>query len=344
MKTKKNTLTLVTLLLATVLVIGCVTAHAAPDTSVTIVDVVGRTITIPEPAQKLVGTHNPTMNIAIILGGGGKYIVGFGNKNMAGGLYGYVYPELEGVLQIGKGREINIESCVEAGAQLAILPERFADLAEQFEAVGIPAAVILPNTESFETIKQSIELLGVLIGEEERAAEIITYYDGKIEAAKAIAGQVGANPKVLFLGGSTPLSVANGLMLQSTMIETVGAANVAKDVEGKGDFIEVSLEEIIGWNPDVIYIPAFAQYTVDDLLNDESWSSINAIKDKKVYMFPSLLEPWDYPTPSTLMGLGWLLNSLYPDLYSVDQVLEDAQAYYSLIYGQSFSAEQLGLE
>jgi len=344
MKTKKNRLATAALLLAAILAWGCVAAYAAPDTSVTIVDVAGRTVTLPKPAQKLAGTHNPTLNIAVLLGGGGRYIVGFGNKNMAGGLYGYVYPELEDVPQVGRGGEVNMESCVEAGAELAILPERFADLAEQFEAAGIPAAVILPNSESFETIKQSIELLGALIGEDERAAEIIAYYNEKIEAAKAIAARAEASPGVLFLGGSNPLSVANGLMLQSLMIETVGAVNAAKDVEGRGGYIEVSLEEIIGWNPDVIYIPAFAQYTADDLLTDASWGSVSAVKNRRVHMFPSLLEPWDYPTPSTLMGLGWMLNNLYPDLYSMEQVLEDAQAYYGLIYGQSFSAEQLGLE
>jgi len=314
------------------------------DTSVTITDVTGRTVTLPKPATKLVGTHNPTLNIAVILGGGGKYLVGFGNKNMAGGLYGYVFPELGPLPQIGMGRDVNLESCVQLGTELAILPERFANIAGQFESVGIPAAVILPNTESFDTIKNSITLLGKLIGEDARAAKINAFFDNKINAAKAIAARITAKPKVLYLGGSSPLTVANGIMLQSVMIETVGAINAAKDARGQGDFVPVSLEEIIGWNPDVIYIPVFAQYKVEDLLNDRAWSSINAIKNKKVYTFPSILEPWDYPTPSTSMGLTWLLNNLYPDLYSMDQVLADAKEYYELVYGRSFSAEQLGLK
>ncbi|MCL2150498.1 MAG: ABC transporter substrate-binding protein [Dehalococcoidia bacterium] len=336
----------VMVLLAVALIAGCtktVPSSGPIDTSVTITDVVGRTVTLAKPATKVVGTHNPTLNIAIILGGGGKYLVGFGNKNMAGSLYGYVYPELDDVLQIGTGRNINFESCLQMGAELAILPQRFADLADQFEAVGIPAAVILPNSESYDTIKKSIELLGVLLGDEERAAAIIAYYDGKIATAQGIANLATEHPKAMFLGASSKLSVANGAMLQSVMLETAGAINVAKDVNGGGDFIEVSVEEIIGWNPEVIYIPSYASYTVDDLLNDPAWSSIDAIKNNRIYVFPSNLEPWDYPTPSTLMGLTWLLNNLHPDLYSMDQVLADAREYYELVYGQSFSAEQLGL-
>jgi len=313
------------------------------DTSVTITDVTGRTVSLPKPAAKIVGTHNPTLNIAVILGGGGKYIVGFGNKNMAGGLYSYVYPELGPLPQIGMGRNVNFESCVQLGADLAILPERFADLAPQFESVGIPAAVILPNSESFDSIRNSITLLGKLLGEDARAAKINAFFDNKINAAKAIAARITSKPKVMYLGGSSQLTVANGIMLQSLMLETVGAINVAKDARGQGDYVQVSLEEIIGWNPDIIYVPVYATYKIDDLLNDRAWSSINAIKNKKVYTFPSTLEPWDYPTPSASMGLTWLLNNLYPDLYSMDQVLADAKEYYELVYGRSFSAEQLGL-
>ncbi len=314
-------------------------------TEITITDIVGNTITLEEPATKLVGTHNPTMNIAVILGGGGKYIAGFGNKEMASGLYDYVFPELEDVIQIGKGQEINYEECLAAEADLAILPERFAALAESFEEVGITAAVVLPSTESYDTITASLETMGALLGEDERADEIISYFEGEIAAAEALVADVEESPEVLFLGSSSALSVANSVMLQSVMLETVGAVNLAADVEGDGSFIEVSIEEIIGWNPEIIYIPSYADYTVEDLLSDPAWSEIDAVKNEQVYVFPSAtLEPWDYPTPSVAIGLSWLINSLYPDLYSMDQVVEDANEYYDLVYGQTFTAEEMGLE
>ncbi len=313
--------------------------------SVTITDVVGRTVTLDAPAKKIVGTHNPTMNQAIILGGGGKYIAGFGNKKMAGELYKLVYPELENdVPQIGKGKEINFETVLGLQPDLALLPERFADQAEKFEEVGIKAAVVLPNQESFDTIKESLQRVAVLLGEEERAAQINAFFDAKVEDAKAIAAQGSLKPKMLYLGGSSPLSVANGAMLQSVMMETVGGVNVAKDVAGEGDFIEVSIEEIVGWNPEIVYVPVFASYKVEDILNDPAWQSVQAVKDKKVYQFPSKLEPWDYPTPSVCLGLAWLIHNVYPELYTADQLLQDSQEYYNMVYGQTFTAEQLGLQ
>ncbi|MCL2856721.1 MAG: ABC transporter substrate-binding protein [Oscillospiraceae bacterium] len=371
MKTKKIVSLLIAAMLAVTLIAGCTppqqstpaqpaTIHqeqpapvtepepepeAEPDTSVTITDVVGRTVTLLQPARRVVGTHNPTMNIPIVLGGGGIYIAGFGNKAMAIGLYDYVFPELrDDVTQIGMGREINFESVLEVGADLAILPERFADLADRFEEIGVPAAVIIEVNQSFDSIITAVTLMGVLLGEEERAVQINAFFSERIAVAAEIAEQVTDRPRAMFTSGSSATSVAHASMLQSVMMETAGAINVARDISADDAFVEVSIEEIIGWNPEVIFIPAYASYTVEDILNDSAWSSIQAIQDGRVYIFPSHLDPWDFPTPSTAMGLAWLLNALHPELYSMERVIQDANEFYQLVYGQTFTAEQLGLQ
>jgi len=43
------------------------------------------------------------------------------------------------------------------------------------------------------------------------------------------------------------------------------------------------------------------------------------------------------------MGLVWLLNNLYPELYPMNRVISDANDYYQLVYGRTFSAQQLGI-
>ena len=126
---------------------------------ITVTDVVGRVVTLDRPASKVLGTHNPSLNTAIVLGGGDKYIIGFGNKEMADKLYDYVMDDYEGIVQIGKGRNVNYETVLSLGTNnVAILPERFVDQAEQFENIGVKAVVALPNAESFDTIKQSSPL------------------------------------------------------------------------------------------------------------------------------------------------------------------------------------------
>ena len=179
-------------------------APAPESTKVTITDVIGRVVTLDRPASKILGTHNPSLNAGIVIGGGDKYIAGFGNKQMANKLYNLVMDDYEGIVEIGKGKNINFETVVSLGKNnVAILPERFKDLAEQFENVGIQAVVALPNSESFDTIKNSLAIVGKVLGEEDRAKQINAFIDKNIAETKAIADKAKTRPSVIFLGSSS---------------------------------------------------------------------------------------------------------------------------------------------
>ncbi|HNR65027.1 MAG TPA: ABC transporter substrate-binding protein [Atribacterota bacterium] len=311
---------------------------------IVLVDVIGREVVLEEPAIKVVGTHNPTLNAAVVLGGGRKYIAGFGNKEMSRGLYEAVIDDYDGLVQIGKGGNINFETVLATGADLAIIPERFKDQVEQFEKVGMKVIVALPNEESFDTIRQSLTLLGKALGATDRANLILSYLDDRIENAQKISSTVTEKKKVLFLGGSSALSVAPAAMIQTQLIDIAGGENAVSGIEGTGDFVEVNIEQIINWNPDVIWYPAYASYSAEDLLNNPSWSSIKAIQNKEIYAFPSKIEPWDQPTAALALGIAWATHNLHPDLYTIDEVMKDVDEFYNLVYGITFSAERLGIK
>jgi iron complex transport system substrate-binding protein len=320
-----------------------------PDTSesakVTITDVTGRVVTLDQPASYILGTHNPSLNTGIVLGGGDKYIIGFGNKQMANKLYNYVMDDYDGIVEIGRGNNINFETVVTLGKNnVAILPERFVNQVEQFENVGVPAVVALPNSESFDTIKESLTIVGKVLGENDRAKKINSFIDKSISDVKSLAQKAQTTPSVLFLGSSSPFSVASSSMIQSDIIEMAGGINAARNLNVEGAFAEVNIEQIIAWNPEIIWVPCYASYTVDSLLNDPKWSSIKAIKNKAVYVFPSELEPWDYPTASACLGLRWGLYNLHPDLYGFEDLMKDTNEFYDLVYGNKFTAQQLGIE
>jgi len=311
---------------------------------IVITDVIGRVVTLEKPANKLVGTHNPTLNAAIVLGGGGKYLAGFGNKAMSRGLYELVVEGYNDLPEIGKGSNVNMESVVATGADLVILPKRHQDLVPQFEAVNIPTLVILDNVENFDTVKQTLKILGQALGENERAEKISTFIDSQVENAATLLKDTTNKPSVLFLGSSSKLSVATHSMIQSSLIEDAGGTNAVSGVDVVGKFADVSIEQIIAWNPEVIWVPNYAEYTIESLLTDPAWSSISAIQNKRVYQFPSLLEPWDYPTAAVVLGLDWALNNLHPDLYSRETLLDNVNDFYMMVYGKTITPEQLGIE
>lgn len=312
--------------------------------SIVIVDVIGREVTLEQPATKLTGTHNPTLNAAVVLGGGGKYLVGFGSKSMGRALYEQVIEGFEELPEVGKGSNINIESVIASGADLVILPKRHQDLVPQFEAANIPVLVILDSTESFETVKQTLKLLGMAVGENEKAEKINSFIDSQLEHAQTLLKDVTERPSVIFLGSSSALSVAPGSMIQTSLIEAGGGVNAVSGVEGEGGFVDVSIEQIIAWNPEVIWFPQYSDYTAEDLLNDPAWSSISAIQNKRVYEFPSKLEPWDQPTAVLALGVDWALYNLHPDLYGFESLMKNVDEFYTIVYDKTFTAEQLGIE
>ncbi len=314
------------------------------DTTIVLTDVVGREVELEQPATKIVGTHNPTLNAAVVLGGGDRFIGGFGNKEMSRGLYEAVMTDFDGLTQIGKGGNINFETVIATGADLAILPERFQDQVVQFDEIGMKSIVALPSTESFDTVTASLELLGKALGVSDRAEEINGFLQAKIDNAESITSQVTEKKKVLFLGGSSPLSVAPAAMIQTQLIEVAGGENAVSGVDGEGDFVDVNVEQIIEWNPDVIWFPAYADYTVESLLNDPAWRNISAVQNEEIYVFPSLLEPWDQPTAALSLGIAWATHNLHPDLYTKEDIMKDADEFYTLVYGKTFTAEQLGIE
>ena len=328
------------------------TTAPKPDTQATttaaskivLTDVIGREVVLDKPATLIVGTHNPTLNAAVVLGGGGRFIGGFGNKDMSRGLYDAVIDKFEGLVQIGKGKTINFETILATGADLAIIPERFKDQVVEFEKINMPVLVALPNEESFKTVTTSLELLGKALGVSDRATAINAFFQAKIDNAKSITSKVTDRKKIIFLGGSSQLSVAPAAMIQTQLIDVAGGVNAVSGIEGKGDFVDVNIEQIIQWDPEVIWFPSYAAYNVETILNDPAWQNITAVKTKQVFAFPSKLEPWDQPTAALALGIAWATHNLHPELYTKADVQKDVDEFYTLVYGKTFTAQQLGIE
>lgn len=317
----------------------------APAASITVTDLLGNEVTLEAPARHIVGTHSPTMNLAIVLGGGGKYILGYGG-NKGGTLNSYVCPELQDTAAlIGKGKDINFETVASLNADLCILPQRYKNLAADFENVGLPVAIVLSSSESFEAVRTSLKLLGTLLGEDARAEAIAAAIEGieaKVMSATAAVPEE-EKPSVMFLGASKMYSVATDSMIQTEIMEKAGAKNAVTGLTVYGDFAEVSAEEIVGWNPQIIWIPNYASYTVEDVLNDDAFRGTEAVKNGRVYVFPSALEPWDYPTAACVLGLAWAARELHSDLYSEADLIDACDTLYGLIYGRTFTMEEMGL-
>lgn len=310
-------------------------------------DVQGTEFKFNEPIKKVVSTHNPTLNAVVVLGNGTtKYLAGWGNRDKANGLYTKILDDWNTITTIGgNGNAVNKETIIELKPDLALVPENLADMKDKdYEGTNVKTFVALPKKESFETVTSSLQLIAKLFGEEERAQQVTDKFNEICNDVKTSVANVPTDQKakVMFMG-SKLYTAASADMIQTQIIEGANATNVAKDEFDSGFFATTDAETIVKLAPEVIFFPNYAKYTVNDLLNDEKLQSIPAIKNKKVYMFPCTLEPWDYNTCSCCLGVAWAANTLYPNLYPKDKLYKVCDEYLKLLYNHSFTPEELGI-
>ncbi len=186
--------------------------------------------------------------------------------------------------------------------------------------INIPIALI---STDFSQLPNTYSMMGKLLNEENKALELIDFYNkyipGIIQKTSVIPDH---KKKRIYLAiGENGLTTAPKSSLHSQVIKYAGGINVA-EAPNKIGHIKVSVEQIIKWNPDIILTCGTGHKTsvqvYKTLLSNNKWKNISAIVSKKIYTVPSSPYTWIDMPPSAnqIIGLIWLSNILYPDLFS----------------------------
>lgn len=337
---KKYFILFMTAVLLVTAVSGCAEAGTEDEQSqsVTVTDQIGRTVTLPRPAQKIASSYYISTALFVALGLEDK-LAGIEMKADTRRLYELAAPQLLELPAIGSGKELNIEQIAAVEPDVVVIPKKLQENVEALEALGIPVLVV--NPESQEEFLECIRLLGTVTGTGERAEQLANYCETKMQEMAELTKDL-EHPVVYMGSGSSFLSTATGLMYQNALIEMAGGVNAGKDLTD-GFWAEISKEQLAEWNPDYIFAVSYASYTLDDIMNDAALSEISAVKKNQVYTFPSQIEAWDYPAPSSVLGVMWLTHVLHPEIYSEEAYLEEAQEFYRTYFDIEVSREDLGL-
>lgn len=327
-------------ILMSTFVVGCGSSNVeSKDNKVTVVDQLGREVELDGTPEKIVSSYYISTSLLINLGVQDK-LVGIEAKAKTREMYKKVAKELIDLPAVGTSKEINVEECANLNPDLVIIPTRLKEFIPKFEELKIPVIAIEPET--LDQFKETVKLIGKAVGKEEKANKLVNYYDDTISKVKELNKNLTEKQNVYLAGSDSVLKTCTSKMYQNYMFEVCGGENVTKELTD-GYWTTISVEELVKKNPDVIYMVGYASYSKDDILKDERLKGVNAIKNNKVYVFPSTLEAWDYPTPSSMLGILWLENNLHPDLYSKEDYIKDAKEFYKEFYDIEVSEEELGL-
>lgn len=294
----------------------------------TVIDQMGRQVTLKQEPERIVSSYYISSSLLIALGLQDR-MVGIETNPEKRPIYALSAPELLDLTCVGSVKDFDLEACLSVQPDLVILPTKLKDLADKMEELGIPVLYINPESEAL--LLEAVELVGAACGASERAKELAAY----IASVKKtlVDSLVDAQPCTVYLGGNSSFfSTAGSKMYQSSMITLAGGINAAQEIEDTY-WAEVSYEQILAWNPDVILLASDASYPVEDILNDKNLASCKAVKEGRVYHMPSDVECWDSPVPGSVLGSLWLAGILYPDCIMEEQVQSMIGEFYETFFG-----------
>ncbi|MEF9970306.1 MAG: ABC transporter substrate-binding protein [Ruthenibacterium sp.] len=302
---------------------------------VTVKDALDRTVKIEKQPQKIVSGYYITSSLLIALGLE-KQVVGIEAKAKTRPIYALAAPEFLELPNVGSAKEFDLEGCAALKPDLVILPIKLKDSVKALEELGI--TVIAVNPEGTEQLQQMIETIAIATGTTETGTGLIRFSMNQTQKLTDLLAD--AKKPTVYLGGNSAfLSTAGAKMYQNALIETAGGKNVAAELKDNY-WADVSYEQVIAWNPDVIVLASDAQYTVQDVLNDKNISSVTAVKNKAVYQMPGAYEAWDSPVPSSALGSLWLASVLHSDVYTPEMFTKEATAFYHDYYDIAYQAPQ----
>ena len=300
---------------------------------IVLTDQAGREVVLEGPAQSIVSCYYISTYAAIALGAEDR-VVGLEKKADTRPIYQMAAPELLEKPQVGTMKELDVEATAALEPELVIMPQALVDYADTLTQLGIPVLVV--NPESHEALVEMLQLMGTALGLEDRAEALASYYQEQLDRMAELTQDTEA-PVVYMGSNSSFLATAPASMYQSTLIRQADGVNAGDSLEGDY-WTEVSYEDVLAMAPQVIVLPAGAEYTVQDVVEDPQLSALPAVQDGAVYQMPGGIEEWDSPVPSGILGAMWMTSVLHPDIYSFEEFTADAQDFYQTFYGFSVDA------
>src|SRR6056297_2126209 len=301
----------------------------------TITDMAGREVELPDEVNRVVTTYRTATQFVFALDVQDRLVaadISFDRISLFSKLY-----DGDKLPSVGSKRNgLNLEQIIEVNPDLVILfpYNEGPEIAERLEEFGIASVIIIP--ESYEQIEETTKVLGQALGVEKRAELVISKYNeikNIVDKLKNIE-----NKKKVYFANSDLFDTVGENMLQTSMIEMAGGINPAKEV--KTGFIKTYLEELVNWNPDYIVVSQYYSGTIEELKNRPELKELKAIKNDNVFRFPSKVEPWDFPSPSSYLGIVWLAERIYPEEFKDLKLQEVVEDYYNTLYKKSY--QELG--
>jgi iron complex transport system substrate-binding protein len=296
---------------------GCVQQGTTiQENAVKITDMLGRVVAIPENIDNVVGIEAGSLRLLVYLQCT-DMVVGIEDIELDGGKpYNFAHPELTELPLIGPIHGGDQELIMKQGPDIIFWTYTTVGEADELqEKTGIPVVALIYGDldDNLNVLFESLRLMGSILNKEDRAEELIEYINTVITDLTNRTINISNDQKLKTYVGGISSRGAHGILSTEPAYAPflfVNSKNVASELGMEHAFIDK--EKLIEWDPEVIFIDEGGySLTVEDL-KDNSYQSIDAIKDDNIYG----VLPYNYYTTNfgTVLANSYYIGSiLFPD-------------------------------
>lgn len=346
----------VVLLTIMVLVSGCSGGPAGqeevkqqPDTR-RVTDILGREVEVSTELKAIGVTPIPYASIIYAIDGGGEKLVAMNpsaKQSYEMSILAKLAPEMAEVetKYIAADFSINLEEIVNLNPDLMVVWSTQEAEIQKLEELSIPViALTNGGSGNIEDFQANMRIIGEALGKEDRAEAFISLSQEVLEYLEGKADQVQNEnrPRVLYMRDKE-LKVAASKAFNNITIDLTGGKNVAEEVAGA--WAEVSMEQILAWDPEIIYLSAFDDFVPADFYENripgQDWSYVDAVKNKRVYKTPHGIYRWDAPSVETPLLLKWMAQTQQPEIFNDFDFEADLKKFYEEFFAYELTATEV---
>lgn len=250
----------------------------------------------------------------------------------------------------GQGDAVNYEAVIAAGPTIALNVTSINDgsidasdaLAEQ---LGVPVVMVSSDLLDAPAVYR---FMGELFGVEAQAEALAAYAEETFNAISGLDIPDAEKVRIYYGNGEDSLETAPAGSSHGQIIDLVNAINVADLELGDGSRVQISAEQLLAWDPDVIIVNGepkadmTGSAAAEAILADPLFATLKAVQNGAVYGTPNAPFSWvdRPPGPNRIVGMRWLSGLIYPEYldYDVDEAVRE---FFQLFYHVELTDEQL---
>jgi iron complex transport system substrate-binding protein len=251
-----------------------ITATAAASAPISVIDDAGRSITLEQPAQRIISLA-PHATELLFAAGASKRIIGVS-------AHSDFPPAANMIPSVGGISGIDIERIAKLKPDLIVAwgdGNKHTQM-QRLRHLNIP--IFVSNPHDFEDVATSIERLGKLSGTKPQARAYATDFRHRWKQL-ALAYQDARVVPVFYQLWKNPLMTLNDTHMVSKVLKLCGGENIFGDLTPLVPTI--STEAVLAANPEVIMTPSDADESA--LTSWQRYSQLRAVKNKNLYTIPA---------------------------------------------------------